>query len=132
MRHRHGPYRQCVSCRRVLPKRDLLRFVQGPAGDAVFDVRQREPGRGAYLCPERSCFLGAWRNRKARWIVADEAAGARLSQAVSDALLDAAQTRPLQPTGAPGRADSAQELHTSSPRVRNLQMYERLSSKGLS
>jgi predicted RNA-binding protein YlxR (DUF448 family) len=116
----------------VLPKGGLLRFVQGPAGDAVFDVRQREPGRGFYLCPERSCFLGAWRNRKARWIVADEAAGARLSQAVCAALLDAAQSRPLPPAGAPGRADSAQDLHKGSPRVSNLQMYERLSSKGLS
>ncbi len=116
----------------MLPKGDLLRFVQGPAGAAVLDLRQREPGRGCYLCPERSCFLGAWRNRKARWLVKDEAAGARLSQEVSDALLDAAQPRSLQPAEGSGRADSAQELPKGSPRERNLRMYERLSSKGLS
>lgn len=116
----------------MLPKGDLLRFVQGPAGDAVFDLRQCEPGRGFYLCPESSCFLSAWRNRKARWLVKDEAAGARLSMAVSDALLDAAQSRSLQPAGGPGCADSAQELLKGSPRERSLRMYERLSSKGLS
>jgi predicted RNA-binding protein YlxR (DUF448 family) len=47
-----------VGCGRVGPKPQLVRLVL--ADDAVVaDPEGRRPGRGAYLCPRRSCWEGA-------------------------------------------------------------------------
>ncbi len=87
MIHKSGPYRQCVSCRRVFPKGALLRFVQSGTGEAALDERQKVSGRGFYLCPEQHCFTSAWKNKKARALLKDESAGALLFQSVRSALL---------------------------------------------
>jgi len=49
------PERSCVSCRKKGTKEELLRLVVGPSG-VVIDYSGRLPGRGAYLCPEKSCI----------------------------------------------------------------------------
>ena len=56
------PIRTCVGCRRRADKSTLIRIVQAGA-DLVFDVRQREPGRGAYLHPEINCLEQAIKKR---------------------------------------------------------------------
>ncbi len=48
--------RQCIACRRRAPKGQLLRLVRAPEGEVVFDLAQGLPGRGAYLCPARTCL----------------------------------------------------------------------------
>ncbi len=56
-RHRkHVPRRTCVGCREVLPKRSLIRIVNGPEGVMV-DPTGKMHGRGAYLHDERACWL---------------------------------------------------------------------------
>lgn len=50
------PRRTCHACRRTQPQDELLRFVCGPDGRTVLDLRGRLPGRGAYLCPELACL----------------------------------------------------------------------------
>ena len=57
-RSKHIPRRTCVGCREVLPKRSLIRIVNGPAGVAV-DLTGKAHGRGAYLHSKRSCWLQA-------------------------------------------------------------------------
>ena len=53
------PMRQCLGCREMKPKRELLRVVRSPEGEVAFDARGKLPGRGAYVCPTPDCFTQA-------------------------------------------------------------------------
>ena len=44
------PMRQCLGCREMKPKRELVRVVRSPAGEISLDFRGKAPGRGAYVC----------------------------------------------------------------------------------
>ena len=44
-----GTERTCALTRELKPVADLVRFVVGPAGDAVPDVKRKLPGRGIWL-----------------------------------------------------------------------------------
>ncbi len=55
-RSKHIPRRTCVGCREVLPKRALVRIVNGPEGVRV-DPTGKAHGRGAYLHDQRECWL---------------------------------------------------------------------------
>ena len=44
------PLRRCVSCRRSLPKDELLRLVRGADGEVRPDPAAKAEGRGAYVC----------------------------------------------------------------------------------
>ena len=55
-RSKHIPRRTCVGCREVLPKRSLIRIVNGPEGVRV-DPTGKAHGRGAYLHDQRECWL---------------------------------------------------------------------------
>ncbi|OGK96189.1 MAG: hypothetical protein A3E31_00205 [Candidatus Rokubacteria bacterium RIFCSPHIGHO2_12_FULL_73_22] len=52
---RPEPGRTCLGCRRVRPKRELVRLVRSARGVVVVDARARAHGRGAYVCPEPAC-----------------------------------------------------------------------------
>lgn len=53
------PMRQCVGCREMKPKRELIRVVRGPEGEVSLDFRGKKPGRGAYVCPDPACLRKA-------------------------------------------------------------------------
>ena len=57
------PLRQCLGCREMKPKRDLIRVVRAPVGTITLDFHGKKPGRGAYLCPQPECLKRA---RKAK------------------------------------------------------------------
>ena len=57
------PMRQCVGCREMKPKKELIRVVRSPEGAVSLDFRGKLPGRGAYVCPDSACLARA---RKAR------------------------------------------------------------------
>lgn len=61
---RHVPQRMCVGCRKLKPKRDLIRVVRRPDGSVELDTQGRTPGRGAYLCPQIDCLQTATRNNQ--------------------------------------------------------------------
>jgi len=61
---RHVPQRQCVACRQMRPKRQLIRVVRTPAGDLTVDPTGKVAGRGAYVCPNRECAEVALRERR--------------------------------------------------------------------
>ncbi len=45
-----------MTCRRVRPKRELVRLVRVPNGGVEVDVTGKKAGRGAYLCPTQECW----------------------------------------------------------------------------
>ncbi|MDR7556371.1 MAG: YlxR family protein [Armatimonadota bacterium] len=61
-RVRHVPQRQCVTCRQVRPKRELLRVVRTPTGEVRVDATGKVAGRGAYVCPSEACAESAVRD----------------------------------------------------------------------
>ncbi len=53
------PMRQCVGCREMKPKKDLVRVVKSPEGVISMDLRGKAPGRGAYVCRSSECLRRA-------------------------------------------------------------------------
>ena len=50
-KQRKIPMRQCLGCRTMFPKRELIRVVRAPdEGGISLDFKGKAPGRGAYLC----------------------------------------------------------------------------------
>ncbi len=57
------PMRQCVGCREMKPKRELIRVVHPPEGEISLDFKGKAPGRGAYLCPNPACLKRAVKSK---------------------------------------------------------------------
>lgn len=57
------PMRQCLGCRTMFPKRELIRVVRSPEGRLSLDFKGKAPGRGAYLCPNPDCLKKARKSR---------------------------------------------------------------------
>jgi len=57
------PMRQCVGCREMKPKRELIRVVHSPEGEIALDFKGKANGRGAYLCPDKECLKKAIKGR---------------------------------------------------------------------
>jgi uncharacterized protein len=51
-----GTQRTCVLTRSLLPVSEMIRFVVGPAGDAVADVKRKLPGRGIWITATRAAI----------------------------------------------------------------------------
>ena len=49
------PMRMCLCCREMKPKRELVRVVMNKEGVCSLDLTGKAPGRGAYLCKEKTC-----------------------------------------------------------------------------
>lgn len=57
------PMRQCLGCREMKPKKELIRVVRSPEGGVSLDFRGKAPGRGAYVCPDSACLKRAIKAR---------------------------------------------------------------------
>ena len=57
------PMRQCIGCREMKPKRELIRVVRSPQGEISLDFHGKKPGRGAYLCPNQDCLKRARKSK---------------------------------------------------------------------
>lgn len=53
------PMRQCLGCREMKPKRELMRVVRSPERQVGIDHNGKANGRGAYLCPKAECLKKA-------------------------------------------------------------------------
>jgi uncharacterized protein len=62
----HLSERTCVGCQQVHLKAQLIRLVCGPTGQVLADIHGKLPGRGAYLCPRRSCAEQALKKMRLR------------------------------------------------------------------
>lgn len=57
------PMRQCLGCREMKPKKELIRVVRSPEGEISLDFRGKANGRGAYVCPNPACLKKAVKAR---------------------------------------------------------------------
>ena len=57
------PMRQCLGCREMKPKRELIRAVRSPEGTVSLDLKGKAPGRGAYICPNAECLKKAVKSK---------------------------------------------------------------------
>ena len=58
------PTRTCVGCRKVRPKRELVRITHTQGGYIEIDPEGERPGRGAYLCKSQVCWETALKNEQ--------------------------------------------------------------------
>lgn len=85
------PERRCIVTRQVRPVEELIRFVAGPDGVVVPDIRRRLPGRGVWVTAHRRTVDEAARKGLfARALKARATAPADLAEQVAGRLKDAA------------------------------------------
>ena len=63
MQQKKIPMRQCLGCREMKPKRELIRVVRSPEGQISLDFKGKANGRGAYVCPDPACLKKAVKAR---------------------------------------------------------------------
>lgn len=63
MKNKKEPMRQCVGCRELRNKKDLMRILKTPDNNVIFDDTGRMNGRGAYICPSVECLKKARRTK---------------------------------------------------------------------
>ena len=88
MQKKKIPMRQCVGCREMCPKRELIRVVRSPEGEIALDFRGKNPGRGAYVCAKTECLARA---KKSRGL--ERAFGCAVPDEVYDALCQQMEER---------------------------------------
>ncbi|OAG27474.1 YlxR family protein [Thermodesulfatator autotrophicus] len=69
-KRRHVPQRSCIICKKKTAKHKLLRLALDEKGRVVLDKEYKQPGRGAYLCPDDSCvakLLTRHGEKRLRW-----------------------------------------------------------------
>lgn len=57
------PLRQCLGCREMKPKQELVRVVRDKEGNISIDSKGKAPGRGAYVCHSPDCLRKALRSK---------------------------------------------------------------------
>ncbi|MDO4556713.1 MAG: YlxR family protein [Lachnospiraceae bacterium] len=58
-----APVRQCVGCREMMPKKEMLRVIRTPEEEVLLDSTGKKNGRGAYLCFSSDCLNKAIKNK---------------------------------------------------------------------
>lgn len=53
------PQRQCVGCREMKNKKDLIRILKTESEGIIIDTTGKKNGRGAYICPNSECLKKA-------------------------------------------------------------------------
>ncbi len=62
--------RQCLGCNEHKPKKELIRVVRTPEGEILLDKVGKQNGRGAYICPKKTCFAKARKSKRIENILA--------------------------------------------------------------
>mgnify|MGYP000092045662 CR=1 FL=1 len=50
------PQRQCIGCREMKNKKDLIRILKTDTEGIIIDVTGKKNGRGAYICNSIDCL----------------------------------------------------------------------------
>ena len=84
MQQRKIPMRQCVGCREMKPKKELIRAGKSPEGNISLVFRGKAPGRGAYVCPDPACLKRAIKSK-----ALERAFETQIPQEIYDGLMQA-------------------------------------------
>lgn len=57
------PMRQCIGCREMKNKKEMLRVIKTPQKTVELDNTGRKNGRGAYICFSKECLEAAIKNK---------------------------------------------------------------------
>lgn len=57
------PERQCLGCRQMKPKTELIRVLKTPEGNICIDKTGKLNGRGAYICDSVECLKKAIKSK---------------------------------------------------------------------
>lgn len=68
MANKKIPMRQCVGCREMKAKKDMIRVIKSMTEDETkpeisLDATGRKNGRGAYICANSACLNAAIKNK---------------------------------------------------------------------
>lgn len=50
------PLRQCIGCREMKPKKEMVRVIRTQENEVCLDATGRKNGRGAYVCANSECL----------------------------------------------------------------------------
>jgi predicted RNA-binding protein YlxR (DUF448 family) len=64
--HKRLPERTCLGCHQIRPKSHLIRLVCGANSQVMVDRQGKLPGRGGYVCAQRSCVEAAVKGARLR------------------------------------------------------------------
>lgn len=57
------PMRQCIGCREMKNKKEMMRVIKTPDDTIEIDSTGRKNGRGAYICFSKQCLGKAIKNK---------------------------------------------------------------------
>jgi len=57
------PQRQCIGCRQMKPKTELVRVIKTQDNEVCLDKTGKMNGRGAYICLQRECYEKAVKSK---------------------------------------------------------------------
>lgn len=57
------PLRQCVGCREMKSKKELIRIIKTADHEFMIDTTGRKNGRGAYICQNLDCLEKAVKSK---------------------------------------------------------------------
>ena len=63
MKPRKIPLRKCTGCGEMKNKKEMIRIVRDQEGNFSLDFHGKKPGRGAYICPNKTCLEQAEKNK---------------------------------------------------------------------
>lgn len=63
MTNKKIPMRQCVGCREMKSKRELIRIIHTEENEILIDATGKKNGRGAYICPNQDCLAKAIKSK---------------------------------------------------------------------
>ena len=64
LKQRKIPMRMCCGCGEMKPKKELIRVVRTSENEVKLDFTGRLNGRGAYICPDKSCLAKARKSKR--------------------------------------------------------------------
>ena len=50
------PFRMCIACKQMKPKKEMTRIVKNADGEIFADFSGKAAGRGAYICSDAECM----------------------------------------------------------------------------
>ena len=57
------PLRQCIGCRQMKAKSELVRIIKTPDNEICLDKTGKMNGRGAYICLDGDCYNKAVKSK---------------------------------------------------------------------